>query len=159
MASPDQIAQFKLDNWQHALAVAKATGMDPRIVMAQAGVESNWGSAAPGNNLFGYKGPGQVLQTTEAGPDGRLVPASASFRKYDSPAASFADYASMPTIIKAGQAGGYDKQIAALKGYATDPNYTATIDKTAQGLTVPPDVQPSQLPIIPLNNSTPIDGA
>ena len=37
MATPDQIAQFKLDNWQHAFAVSQQTGVDPRIVMAQAG--------------------------------------------------------------------------------------------------------------------------
>ena len=68
MATPDQIAQFKLDNWQHALAVSQQTGVDPRIVMAQAGVESDWGGAAPGNNLFGVKGAGQTLKT-ERKPD------------------------------------------------------------------------------------------
>lgn len=160
MATPDQIAQFKLDNWQHALAVSKQTGVDPRIVMAQAGVESDWGNAAPGNNFHGIKGPGQILNTTEAGPDGKLVPTAASFRTFDSPAHSFASYASLPIVQKVGQAGDYGSQIAALgkSGYATAPNYAGTIDKVASGLTVPEGVTPSTLPVVPIAGSTPIDG-
>lgn len=149
MATPDQIAQFKLDNWQHALAVSKQTGVDPRIVMAQAGVESDWGNAAPSNSVFGIKGSGQVLNTTEAGPDGKLVPTTDSFSTYPSVPHSFAHYASLPIVQKVGQAGDYASQINALgkSGYATAPNYASTVDKVASGLTVPEGVTPSVLPI------------
>ena len=150
MATPEQVAQFKLDNWQHALAVSKQTGVDPRIVMAQAGVESDWGNAAPGNNVFGIKGPGQTLQTQEAGPDGKLYNTTDSFSAYPSTAHSFSHYASLPIVQKVGQAGDYDSQIGALKksGYATAPNYASVIDKTAQDLKVPEGVAPSVLPIV-----------
>ena len=150
MATPDQIAQFKLDNWQHALAVSQQTGVDPRIVMAQAGVESDWGNAAPGNNVFGVKGPGQTLQTKEAGPSGALAPTTDSFRTYPSTAHSFADYANLPIIQKVGQAGDYDAQIKALgrSGYATDPNYSSKVDAAAKGLSVPQGVTASVLPIV-----------
>ncbi len=149
MATPDQIAQFKLDNWQHALAVSKQTGIDPRIVMAQAGIESDWGNKAPGNNAFGIKGPGQTLATQEAGPDGKLYDTTDSFSTYPSVAHSFSHYASLPIIQKVGQAGDYDAQINALgrSGYATAPNYAGTVDKVAQGLIVPQGVEPSVLPI------------
>jgi len=148
MATPDQVAQFKLDNWQHALAVAKQTGVDPRIVMAQAGVESDWGNAAPGNNVFGIKGPGQSLQTTEF-MNGKLTPVTDSFSAYPSTAHSFSHYASLPIVQKVGQAGDYESQIKALSksGYATDPNYASKVDKTAKSLTVPEGVQASMLPI------------
>lgn len=149
MATPDQIAQFKLDNWQHALAVSQATGIDPRIVMAQAGVESDWGNAAPGNNYFGIKGPGQQLDTTEV-VNGQSVPTKASFRTYRSPAESFAGYANLPIIQKAGRAGDFNSQVAALSGYATDPAYTSKIRNAALGLTVPEGVRASVLPPVPI---------
>jgi hypothetical protein len=149
MATAEEKAQFQLDNWQHALAVAKQTGVDPRIVMAQAAIESDWGTKAPGNNLFGIKGPGQVLPTSEAGPDGKLVPTTASFSTYPDQATSFSHYASLPIVQKIGQGPDYGSQIAALgkSGYATDPNYASKIDQTAQSLTVPQDVQASTLPL------------
>lgn len=149
MATAEERAQFQLDNWQHALAVSKQTGVDPRIVMAQAAVESDWGTKAPGNNLFGIKGPGQQLDTTEF-IDGKMVPVKASFRSYESPAHSFADYANLPIIQKVGAAGDVNAQLTALgkSGYATAPNYAATVSRTAQSLNVPPDVQPSLLPIV-----------
>jgi hypothetical protein len=158
MATPDQIAQFKLDNWQHALAVSKQTGVDPRIVMAQAGIESGWGTAAPGNNLFGVKGTGQTLQTREVGPDGRSYMTSAGFAAYPSTDHSFAHYAALPVVQKVGAAGDYDAQIAALKksGYASDPNYSKVVDQTAQTLKVPEGVTPSVLPIVQTTN---VDGA
>ncbi|WP_169833514.1 glucosaminidase domain-containing protein [Methylobrevis pamukkalensis] len=113
-----------------------ATGIDPRIIAAQAALESNWGKSAPGNNLFGIKGPGQSLATREV-VDGKWVSTTDSFRTYASPADSVAGYADFinrnPRYGAFKSAQGMDAQIDALgrSGYATDPAYGAKIASIA----------------------------
>lgn len=127
----------------HALEVSKATGLDPRLVIAQAALETGYGSAAPGNNYFGIKSHGQpggqTLATTEAGPNG-MVPTNDSFRTYADPSASARDYAEFLKSNSRYQpvlgAQGLDAQIDAMgkSGYATDPNYAGKLRQIAQGL-------------------------
>jgi hypothetical protein len=153
MATPEQIEKFKRENWPHALAVAQQTGVDPRIVMAQAAVESDWGNAAPNNNVFGIKdfsGKGSSQPTTEV-IDGKTVKVDQPFAKYDSPEGSFGGYAKLIGSNERYRpfrtAPGYGAQIAELgkSGYATDPNYASVVDQTARNLDVPGDVKPSVL--------------
>lgn len=124
----------------HAMKVAQDTGLDPRLVIAQAALETGYGKAAPGNNYFGIKGPGQTLATQEAGPDGTLVPTQASFRTYADPAASANDYAQFikgnPRYAPVLQAKGLDAQIDAMgkSVYATDPNYATKLRQIAQAI-------------------------
>ena len=84
----------------YALEASKATGIDARLIVAQAAVESAWGTAAPGNNYFGIKAlgtqPSLSLATTEYY-GGSPTAEQARFRTYDDPAASTA--AAAPTAL------------------------------------------------------------
>jgi hypothetical protein len=158
MATPEQIAKFQSEHWPLALAVSQQTGVDPRIVMAQAAVESAWGTKAPNNNLFGIKdfsGSGSSQPTTEV-VDGKTIKVDQPFAKYDSPAHAFGGYAQLIGSNERYRpfrtAPGYGAQIAELgkSGYATAPNYASVIDQAARGLTVPEGVN---IPPLPMNVS------
>ncbi len=128
-----------------AQRVAAQTGLDPRLVAAQAALESNFGKSAPGNNLFGIKGAGTPISTMES-VNGQMVPTKASFASYDSPDASFDGYGKLMSGSRyAGVRGaqGLDAQLDALgkSGYATDPNYAAKVGAIARGIQAP---QPAQ---------------
>jgi len=113
----------------HALRVAAATGVDPKLVLAQAALETGWGQHAPNNNLFGIKGPGPAQQTWEVGADGKPYQTSATFKAYKTPGESFDDYGHLlqnnsryAPVLAAKDLPG---QIGAMgaSGYATDPHY------------------------------------
>lgn len=116
----------------YAEAVSARTGLDPRLVLAQAALETGYGRSAPGMNYFGIKSHGRsggnTLQTQEF-EGGRMVSQPASFRGYESPEQSFQDYADFllnnPRYAGVLSATGIENQIAemAKSGYATDPQY------------------------------------
>lgn len=128
-----------------ALNVARRTGVDPRIIIAQAALETNWGSSAPGNNYFGIKnhgiGKGQTLKTGEF-INGKPVSITDSFRTYDNPDDSVRGYGQFLTENKRYEpmlrATGLDAQLDALQasGYATDPNYSRKVGRIARALSV-----------------------
>ena len=69
--------------------------MPPVALLAQSALETGWGTASPGNNLFGIKaadGQTGTSRPTHEMVDGLLTAQSATFRDYASPAASIADY-------------------------------------------------------------------
>jgi hypothetical protein len=129
-----------------ATAAAEQTGIDPRIIVAQAALESGWGRSAPGNNFFGIKSHGQdggqTLSTTEV-IDGQTVRINDSFRTYGSPEESVQGYADFirqnPRYRAVMEAEGLEAQVAALgaSGYATDPDYAAKIMQIASSLPAP----------------------
>jgi flagellar protein FlgJ len=123
-----------------AREAAAALGVEPRVLLAQAALETGWGkslesSAAPAHNLFGIKAGGSwtggrtAHWTMEQGAAG-LERRREAFRAYESTAASFSDYvdliSSAPRYAAAlesrGDAEGYVRAIAD-GGYATDPEY------------------------------------
>jgi flagellar rod assembly protein/muramidase FlgJ len=115
-----------------AKAVAEELGIDPRIVIAQAALETGWGTSVKGNNLFGIKSHGKkdglMVQTHEV-VDGKRIKVRDSFRQYDSYDESIADYGSFLQQNKRYkpmlQAATLREQVKALgkSGYATDPEY------------------------------------
>lgn len=127
----------------YAVEASRATGVDPRIIIAQAALESGYGKSAPGQNYFGIKSHGQAggqtLATSEYG-DGGMYRTADSFRQYGSMADSAADYAKFINENKRysglRQAQGLDAQLAELQksGYATDPNYSAKVGSIARGI-------------------------
>ena len=135
----------------HAEKVSNQTGLDPRLVLAQAALETGYGKSAPNMNFFGIKSHGkkggQTLQTSEF-EGGKMVGQPASFRGYGSPDQSFQDYAnflkSNPRYEGVLSAKGLDGQIAAMadSGYATDPDYGAKLANIAGKF------DPSSAPII-----------
>ena len=115
-----------------AKAVAEELGIDPRIVIAQAALETGWCTSVKGNNLFGIKSHGKedglMVQTHEF-EDGERIKVRDSFRQYDSYDDSIADYSSFLQQNKRYkpmlQAATLREQVEALgkSGYATDPEY------------------------------------
>jgi len=129
-----------------AIEESKRTGVDPRIIVAQAAQETGWGKSAPGNNYFGIKshgaGGGQTFTTHEV-INGKRVKINDSFRQFASPADSVRGYGEFllknPRYRPMMQAQGLDAQLQALgaSGYATDPNYAQSVGAIARGLPMP----------------------
>lgn len=129
-----------------ALEASKRTGVDPRIIVAQAAQETGWGKSAPGNNYFGIKSHGkeggQTFATHEV-VNGQRVKINDSFRQFGSPGDSVAGYADFllenPRYKPMMAAQGLDAQLQALgaSGYATDPNYASSVGSIARGLPMP----------------------
>jgi hypothetical protein len=118
-----KMVDFYLQYADYAQQSEEATGVPALFALAQSGIESGWGSAQPGNAMFGVKagsdwtGAKQLLKTTEvlSTPDVRSFPevilvtpitdpADSNngkylyvvrdwFRAYDSPKDSFDDHA------------------------------------------------------------------
>lgn len=145
-----------------AEGASEKTGLDPRLITAQAILETGYGKSAPGNNLFGIKSHGQpggnVLPTTEV-VNGQPVKTSDSFAAYASPADSVNGYSkfmlSNPRYQPTMAAPTLEGQAAALgkSGYATDPNYGQKVLQIASGLPAP------QGGILADNSASPLDNA
>lgn len=129
-----------------AIEQSKRTGVDPRIIVAQAAQETGWGKSAPGNNLFGIKshgkGGGQALKTHEY-INGKRVNVTDSFRTFASPEDSVRGYGDFilqnPRYRAMREAQGLDAQLEALQasGYATDPNYSRSVGAIARSIPIP----------------------
>jgi flagellar protein FlgJ len=138
--------------WPYAEKAAQALGVDPRMLVAQAALETGWGKHVPksdggssGNNLFGIKAGarwqgGSASHRTQEFVQGRMQSEQATFRTYDSVADSFADYVaflqSNPRYQSALKVAGDNRAFAqALQrsGYATDPAYASKLTAIAQG--------------------------
>lgn len=132
-----------------AIEEGRRTGVDPRLIVAQAAQETGWGKSAPGNNYFGIKSHGQSggnsLMTTEY-VNGQKVNVRDSFRGYESPADSVRGYGDFITQNKRykplREAQGLDAQLEALQasGYATDPNYSKSVGAIARSINLPNEV-------------------
>jgi flagellar protein FlgJ len=135
--SGDLVAQatgFAKAIWPQVSAAAQVLGVPAVAVLAQTALETGWGAAAPGNNLFGMKaayGQAGTARATHEVIDGILTPQTASFRDYGDTADSISDYVNLiqsgfPNV--AGQTT-VDGFASALQqgGYATDPGYAAKI--------------------------------
>lgn len=134
----------------HAERAGRELGVSPRILLAQAALESGWGQHLPrqgdgasSHNLFGIKtaggwqGAAVRAETTEFH-DGQSGREMASFRSYADFAASFDDYVSFlrgnPRYANALRHAGDDaRYLQELKsaGYATDPLYVDKIQRVA----------------------------
>lgn len=127
----------------HAMRVSEQTGLDPRLIIAQAAQETGWGKSAPGNNYFGIKSHGQsggnTMATNEV-VNGQTVRINDSFRGYRGMGESVDGYgnflSSNPRYRNMLKAGNLDGQLAELgrSGYATDPNYAASVGSIARGI-------------------------
>lgn len=130
--------------WPYARQAASVLGLDPKILMAQAVLETGWGQfvaqdadGSSSNNLFnikaGSKGASVSVKTKEY-IAGNPVTLQENFRKYPSVEHSFNDYVS---LIKGSnryqealeQVADPERFMQALHkaGYATDPEYSSKI--------------------------------
>lgn len=145
------IEGFVKSIWPLAKQAAATIGLDPKLLVAQAALETGWGkfvvksaSGESSHNLFNIKANGSVnesvdVQTTEFIAN-TPIKVNAAFRKYESAAHSFRDYVS---LIKGSaryqdavdQAANPERYVRALHkaGYATDPEYGHKILKIYHG--------------------------
>lgn len=135
-------AEFVTALLPEAKEAAAALGVEPRLLLAQAALETGWGrsvvqsgTAEPVNNLFGIKAglkwPGaSVERWTLEHEDGVTAPKRERFKAYESTAESFADYVDListaqryaDALANAGDAEAYARAVTKA-GYATDPAY------------------------------------
>jgi flagellar protein FlgJ len=152
-ASPEAQNNFISELWPAAQAAGQQLGVDPRNLIAQAALETNWGTRVPrdtsgrsSNNLFGMKTGTQwtgasVAAGTQEYQDGTPVSTTGQFRAYESREQSFQDYVSLlrgnPRYAAALNTGSNVQAFAsALQhgGYATDPEYASKITAIAGGI-------------------------
>lgn len=147
--SPEQFVGHLLPMAEQA---ASGTGIDPRLMVAQAALETGWGKhmiegegGAPSHNLFGIKadqrwvGPAVSITTSEYR-EGVRVSEQAAFRAYPDYQASFQDYVSFLEAnprYRQVLAAADDPELFAQRlqeaGYATDPNYANKIRRIMNG--------------------------
>ena len=129
-------------------SAAAALGVSPVAILAQAALETGWGSHAPGNNLFGIKAGGNwqgasLSGLTQEFAGGVAQMGEAAFRAYQSAADSVQNYAQMmlgsPRYQSVrGHGGDIAGFASALQhsGYATDPDYARKLLAVAQSPTM-----------------------
>lgn len=132
--------------WPYAQKAANLLKLDPKILIAQAALETGWGKfvirteqGTSSKNMFGIKateswqGPRTQVNTLEV-EAGVMNMQKAAFRTYDSYADSFTDYAQFisgkeryqKAINAATRPESYMEELQAA-GYATDPEYANKI--------------------------------
>ena len=128
-----------------AKEVADELGISHRIVLAQAALESGWGSRVKGNNLMGIKSHGEeggVDVVTHEVVNGKKVKITDSFRQYHTPEDSIRGYGAFiqansryKHFLRAGK-DNEDLQLSALQssGYASDPRYAFKLRNIMDGL-------------------------
>jgi peptidoglycan hydrolase FlgJ len=162
-----QRRRFIAELQPHAEAAARELGVDARHVIAQAALESRWGTARPADghgdshNFFGIKagsawqGPSVTAQTTEF-VAGEARREGAAFRSYQDLAENVRDYVRLlrdnPRYAGVLNTGADARAFAAglqQGGYATDPDYadkivslTAQIGELTAGESTPGDSSP-----------------
>ena len=143
---PETREDFVREIWPLAVRAGEKLGVNPRAIVAQAALETGWGSrlirddaGVSGNNLFGIKADSRwtgerVTVTTLEYEGGLPKPQRAPFRAYPDLAAGFEDYVRFlqgnPRYSEALRAGGnsavYAERLQSA-GYATDPRYAEKI--------------------------------
>ena len=147
-ASADEVAAFTQKLMPLLQKAGQQLGVSPKILLAQAAIETGWGRSVVGNNLFGIKAgsswTGQKVDAaTHEYQNGELVSITDSFRAYPNAAASVDDFASLvannPRYRAALGAG--DNVVAYAQGllaggWATDINYVQKLRSVATSASV-----------------------
>lgn len=142
-----------------ALLCQRTAGIPASFTIAQAALESGWGARVRGNNLFGIKADAAWKGATVDIPTHEVVKGTRvaivdRFRAYPSWADSVRDRAQFflrnpryAACFREKTGAGWARAVAAA-GYATDPNYAATLIAVMNGRnlqrydTVPAEVTP-----------------
>ena len=141
---------FVQDLWPQAQEAGRVLGVDPRHLIAQAALETNWGRNVPqdssgrcSNNLFGIKASADwagaaVTSPTQEFNGGVSTNTTAQFKAYDTTSQSFQDYVALLSNNRrysgALNTGDDTRAFAAALqrgGYATDPDYANKITAIA----------------------------
>lgn len=149
---PSTIDEFVQSIWPLAKEAAAIIGLDPKVLVAQAALETGWGKSmakdsdgSTSNNLFNVKSGNNSdfasvrVNTTEFIAN-TPIKVSDTFRKYPSIEASFKDYVSLikgsdryqNALAKATNPELYVDELSRA-GYATDPHYSSKIMSIYRG--------------------------
>lgn len=152
MAKNPSVDEFVTALWPYAKIAATAIGLDPKLLIAQAALETGWGKfitkktdGISSHNVFNIKSnPNHAdhavsIKTTEyiANTPVNLM---ASFKTYSSIADSFNDYVTLIQGVRyasaIANAPNPKRYVEALHeaGYATDPNYAPKILAIYEGV-------------------------
>ena len=144
MNTPDD---FVTHLWPMAEKAAASLGVEPKVLLAQAALETGWGHAVIRSsdgrnsfNLFNIKsgpdwGGDSVVKSSLEFSNGVARQERSAFRSYTSYAESFSDYVNFiksnpryeNALTEGGSAGNYLRELQ-LAGYATDPEYAQKIE-------------------------------
>ena len=143
---PASREDFLREIWPLAVKAGRKLGVEPRAIVAQAALETGWGSrlirddaGVSGNNLFGIKADarwdGERVSVATLEYEGGLPkPQRASFRAYPDLAAGFEDYVRFLSdnpryseALRSGADPGVYAERLQSSGYATDPRYAEKI--------------------------------
>jgi flagellar protein FlgJ len=132
MPTVTQATTFAHSIWPTLQQNAASLNVSPVALLAQAALESGWGSSAPGNNIFGVKaiaGQASTQQPTSEFLNGQMQRTTANFAAYPSTEAAVAHYTqliqnSYPDAVGAQDVSSYATALVN-GGYATDRNYIA----------------------------------
>ncbi len=144
-ASAQQVAAFTQQLAPLLKQAGAQLGVSPRILLAQAAIETGWGRSVVGNNIFGIKAGSSwtgdtVTTATHEYEDGQYVSINAAFRAYPSFDAAVRDFVSVVSAspryraaLGAGEdAGAYARGLVA-GGWATDIDYVQKLQSVAGG--------------------------
>jgi len=139
---------FVSEIWEYAVQTGRELGVEPRVIVAQAALETGWGDqlirdakGVSGNNLFGIKADDrwngeQIGVSTLEFEGARFVPRFSQFRAYPNLAEGFAGYQQFlsdnPRYAEAIRHSADSEQfLRGLQeaGYATDPDYAEKIER------------------------------
>lgn len=142
IGAPSMVDDFVKSVWAKAKQAAASMGLDPKVLVAQAALETGWGKSvakdsdgSSSNNLFNIKSGKNShfdsvnIKTTEYIAD-TPIKVTANFRKYASVEESMNDYVSLikdngryqNALANASNPERYVDELSKA-GYATDPNY------------------------------------
>ena len=138
-AQMDKAVSYAKSVWPSIKATAASLGVPPVALLAQSALETGWGAATPGNNLFGIKASGgqaATLQRTTEEINGALTATQDRFAAYGSGESCLSAYAALirrayPQAVGAGSVAEYAGALVQ-GGYATDSHYAQKIVDTAQ---------------------------
>jgi flagellar protein FlgJ len=123
-------------------------GVSPKLLLAQAALETGWGRSVVGNNVFGIKAGGswtgaEVTTMTHEVEAGQTVPRQASFRAYPTLDAAVQDYVALignspryRAVVGVGNDVAAYGQALLAGGYATDNEYAQKLEAIAAGPSV-----------------------
>ncbi|MGK9451358.1 glycoside hydrolase family 73 protein [Acidithiobacillus caldus] len=145
VAGPTAISEnplsFVRTIWPLVQKAAKQLDVSAKFILAQAALETGWGSSVVGNNLFGIKAtpgaPSVLSPTQEANAHGTLYWTMAAFRDYPDMASCVQHYVDLMKSAYPGVVGAGDNVQAFVRGlaaghYATDPNYAQKLLRIVQ---------------------------
>lgn len=147
-ARADEIAAFSQKLLPLLQQAGQQLGVSPKILLAQAAIETGWGSSVVGNNLFGIKAGSswtgaKVDAATHEYENGQMVAIHDAFRAYPDAEASVRDFVSLVSSsprYKAALGAGDDvvsyAQGLLAGGWATDIDYVHKLRTVAGGASV-----------------------